>query len=58
MREVEQLANGYFRGLESFRKEIRKGNMALPFERMRQVPRTPTGVVSLSGRSETRCFRG
>jgi hypothetical protein len=38
VREVEQLAHGYFRGPESFREEIRKGNLALPLERMRQMP--------------------
>ena len=38
VREVEQLAHGYFRGPESFREEIRKGNLALPLERMRQRP--------------------
>ena len=43
VREIEQLAHGYFRGPESFREEIRKGNLALPLERMRQVPRNPDG---------------
>jgi hypothetical protein len=38
VREVEQLAHGFFRGPESFRQEIRQGNLALPLERMRQVP--------------------
>jgi hypothetical protein len=38
VREIEQLAHGFFRGPESFREEIRKGNLALPLERMRQVP--------------------
>jgi len=49
VREVEQLAHGFFRGPESFREEIRKGNLALPLERMRQVPRAPMGAASLSG---------
>jgi len=40
VREVEQLAHGFFRGPESFRREIRQGNVALPLERMRQVPRS------------------
>ena len=40
VREVEQLAHGFFRGPESFRQEIRQGNLALPLERMRQVPRS------------------
>jgi hypothetical protein len=43
VREVEQLAHGFFRGPESFREEIRKGNLALPLERMRQVPQSPDG---------------
>lgn len=41
VREVEQLAHGYFRGPESFRQEIGQGNLALPLERMRQVPAGP-----------------
>jgi hypothetical protein len=40
VREVEQLAHGFFRGPESFRQEIRQGNLALPLERMRQVPQS------------------
>ena len=43
VREVEQLAHGCFRGPESFRREILKGNLALPRERMRQVPQSPDG---------------
>jgi predicted transcriptional regulator len=43
VREIEQLAHGFFRGPESFREEIRKGNLALPLERMRQVPQNPDG---------------
>jgi predicted transcriptional regulator len=43
VREIEQLAHGYFRGPESFREEIRKGNLALPLERMRRVPQNPDG---------------
>jgi hypothetical protein len=41
VREIEQLAHGFFRGPESFREEIRKGNLALPLERMRQMPANP-----------------
>jgi hypothetical protein len=41
VREIEQLAHGFFRGPESFREEIRKGNLALPLERMRQRPQSP-----------------
>jgi hypothetical protein len=43
VREVEQLAHGCFRGPESFRREILKGNLALPLERMRQVPQISDG---------------
>jgi len=43
VREIEQLAHGYFRGPESFREEIRGGNIALPLERMRRVPEDPEG---------------
>jgi hypothetical protein len=43
VREVEQLAHGYFRGPESFREEIRKGNVSLPLQRLNQVPEDPEG---------------
>jgi hypothetical protein len=43
VREVEQLAHGCFRGPESFRREILRGNLALPLERMRQVPQSADG---------------
>jgi len=43
VREIEQLAHGYFRGPESFRQEILSGNVALPLERMAQVPQDPEG---------------
>lgn len=38
VRDVEQLAYGYFRGPESFREEIRRGNIDLPLQRLKQVP--------------------
>jgi KorB domain len=41
MREIEQLAHGYFRGPESFRQEILKGNLALPLKQIREVPQNP-----------------
>ena len=47
VREVEQLTHGYFRGPESFRQEILKGNLALPLQRMRQVPQSPDGCNEL-----------
>ena len=41
VRDIEQLANGYFRGPESFREEIRQGNLALPLERVKQMAAHP-----------------
>jgi len=43
VREVEQLAHGYFRGPDWFREEIRNGHFALALERMKQVPENPDG---------------
>jgi len=43
VRDIEQLAHGCFRGPESFRQEVFKGNVALPLERMKQVPADPEG---------------
>ena len=49
VREVEQLAHGCFRGPESFRREVLKGNVALALERMRQVPQSPDGCNEFEG---------
>ena len=43
VREVEQLAHGYFRGPDSFREQILAGNLALPLERIRQHREDPEG---------------
>ena len=43
VRDVEQLSNGYFRGPESFREEILKGNVHLPLRWLKQVPDDPDG---------------
>jgi len=43
VREIEQLAHGFFRGPDSFRQEILKGNLALPLKQLRQVPQDPDG---------------
>jgi hypothetical protein len=43
VREVEQLAHGFFRGPESFRQEILKGNLALPLKQIQAVPQNPDG---------------
>jgi hypothetical protein len=42
-REIEQLAQGCFRGPASFRQEILQGNVALPLQQMKQVPADPEG---------------
>jgi hypothetical protein len=41
MREIEQLAQGYFRGPESFRETIRHGHTGRVLDWMRQVPQDP-----------------
>jgi len=43
IREIEQLAQGYFRGPDWFRGEVLAGNFALALERMKQVPEAPDG---------------
>jgi hypothetical protein len=43
VRDIEQLAHGYFRGPESFREQIRAGNVALPLEQLRQAGADPDG---------------
>lgn len=43
VRDIEQLAHGYFRGPDSFAEQIRSGNIALPLEQMRQIPQSADG---------------
>jgi len=43
VRDIEQLAHGYFRGPESFREQIKSGNLALPLAQIRQVGTDPDG---------------
>jgi hypothetical protein len=43
VREIEQLAHGFFKGPDSFRQEILKGNVALPLKRLQAVPANPEG---------------
>ena len=43
VREIEQLAHGYFRGPATFREAIREGHTALVLDRMGQVPEDPDG---------------
>lgn len=44
IREIDQLANGYFRGPEWFRGEIDDGHLSLVLSRMREMPRDPGAV--------------
>jgi hypothetical protein len=44
VREIEQLAQGYFRGPASFRDAIREGHTALVLDRMGRVPDDPDGA--------------
>src|ERR1044072_468729 len=43
VREIEQLAQGYFRGPASFREAVRQGPVALAVDWFRQVPQDPDG---------------
>jgi len=43
VRDIEQLAHGYFRGPESFREQIEGGHVVAALERVRQVPEDPQG---------------
>jgi hypothetical protein len=43
VREIEGLAHGFFRGPESFRQEVLKGNLCLPLEQLRASPQDPDG---------------
>jgi ParB/RepB/Spo0J family partition protein len=43
VRQIEQLAHGYFRGPESFRQELRRGHLTLLLQQMAAVPADPDG---------------
>lgn len=43
VREIEQLAHGYFRGPASFREAIRQGHVTLALDWIRRVPEDPDG---------------
>jgi len=43
VRQIEQLAHGYFRGPESLRQEIANGNLTLPLKRLREASQSPDG---------------
>lgn len=45
VREIEQLAHGYFRGPQWFRDQIRAGHITLSLDRMRQVPEDSEGCT-------------
>jgi hypothetical protein len=49
VREIEQLAHGYFRGPESFREAIQNGHVGLPLQWMRDVPEDPDGCNEFEG---------
>jgi hypothetical protein len=46
-RQIEQLANGFFRGPESFREEIRQGHLTLPLQQLKDLPDGPDGCSEL-----------
>lgn len=43
IREIEQLAHGYFRGPPWFRSEVQSGNLAVALGRLKEVPEAPDG---------------
>lgn len=45
VRQVEQLAHGYFLGPESFREQVRAGKVSLALQQIRQVPADPQGCT-------------
>jgi predicted transcriptional regulator len=49
VREIEQLAHGYFRGPASFREAIQNGHVGLPLEWMKRVPEDPDGCNEFEG---------
>jgi len=42
-RQIEQLAHGFFRGPESFREQIRKGELTLPLQQLKDLPEDADG---------------
>lgn len=45
LREIEQLAHGYFRGPTVLRREIADGNITLSLAQMQKVPASPDGCT-------------
>jgi len=46
VREIEYLANGYFRGPEALREQIRQGNVALPLEQLKRSAQAAGGCTA------------
>jgi hypothetical protein len=46
-REIEGLAQGFFRGPESFRAEVLQGNLSLPLQQIGATPPDPDGCSEL-----------
>jgi hypothetical protein len=49
VRDIEQLAHGYFRGPKSFREAIQNGHVGLPLQWMKEVPEDPDGCNEFEG---------
>lgn len=47
VRQIEGLAQGFFRGPESFRAEILRGNFHLPLQQLAEAPPDPDGCSDL-----------
>lgn len=45
VREIEGLAQGFFRGPKSFRVEVLKGNLSLPLQQISAAPADPDGCT-------------
>ena len=45
VREIEGLAQGFFRGPESFRAEVLKGHLSLPLQQISAAPADPDGCT-------------
>jgi len=49
IRELDQLANGYFRGPDWFRQEVDSGNLTLVLDRIREVPQQADSCSGFEG---------
>jgi hypothetical protein len=49
IRDIEQLAHGYFRGPKSVREAIQNGHVGLPLQWMKEVPEDPDGCNEFEG---------